>query len=292
MAVSIAHLGPAGTYAEIAAMVFAQSGCLPVDTEISYIPHPTIAQALNQVAEGHADWAVVPVENSVEGSVPMTLDTVWHQPALNIHQGLVLPIDHAFLSPATRLSQIKAVYSHPQALAQCQGWLDRHLPQVERVAVNSTAQAVQLIAGQSDKGAIASLRAASLYNMPVLEHPINDHPGNCTRFWALSRQPSPGGDYTSIGFSVNDGNSPGVLVETLQIFAQAGINMIRIESRPTKRTMGDYRFFVDLEGNAQTSPLAEALASLKTQACTYQLLGSYKLLTLESQTVAHILKQL
>jgi prephenate dehydratase len=299
MAVSIAHLGPAGTYAEIAAMVFAQSGCLPAGAEVHYIPHPTIAQALTQTSAGHADWAVVPVENSVEGSVPMTLDTVWHQPALNIHQGLVLPIDHAFIGSATRLSQIKAIYSHPQALAQCQGWLDQHLPQVERVAVNSTAQAVQLIAdnsspgssGNPEKAAIASLRAASLYHMPVLDYPINDHPGNCTRFWALSRQPSPGGDYTSIGFSVHDGSAPGVLVESLQIFAQAGISMVRIESRPTKRTMGDYRFFVDLEGNAKTSPLAEALQRLKTRACTYQLLGSYKLLTIESQAVAKILGQ-
>lgn len=291
MAVSIAHLGPAGTYAEMAAMVFAQSGCLPPGSDVSYSPHPTIAQALIQVAEGKLDWAVVPVENSVEGSVPMTLDTVWHHPGLSIHQALVLPIDHAFLSHAASLSPIKTVYSHPQALAQCQGWLDHHLPQVERVPVNSTARAVQLLDGDKTSGAIASLRAASLYNVPVIEHPINDHPGNCTRFWALSKAQSPGGDYTSIGFGVHGGNTPGVLVQALQIFSQAGINMIRIESRPTKRTMGDYRFFVDFEGNAQKPPLAPALASLKTDASTYQLLGSYDLKIIASQTVAAIMAQ-
>lgn len=289
MAVSIAHLGPAGTYAEMAAMVFAHSGYLAQDTEVSYSPQATIAQALIQVSEGKTDWAVVPVENSVEGSVPMTLDTVWQHPNINIHQALVLPIDHAFLTSAGSLDSIQTVYSHPQALAQCQGWLDSHLPQVERVPVNSTARAVQLLDGDRQSGAIASLRAASLYNVPVMEHPINDHPGNCTRFWALSQTHSPGGTYTSIGFSVHDGNTPGVLVQALQLFADQGINMIRIESRPTKRTMGDYRFFVDFEGNAQKPPLAAALANLKADASTYQLLGSYDLKIIESQLVADIM---
>lgn len=289
MAVSIAHLGPAGTYAEMAAMVFAHSGCLASDIEVSYSPQPTIAQALIQVAEGKANWAVVPVENSVQGSVSMTLDTAWQHPNLNIHQALVLPIDHAFLTNASSLASIKTVYSHPQALAQCQGWLDSHLPQVERVPVNSTARAVQLLAGDQQSGAIASLRAASLYNVPIMEHPINDHPGNCTRFWALSQANSPGGDYTSIGFSVYGGNTPGVLVQALQLFAQEGINMIRIESRPTKKIMGDYRFFVDFEGNAQQSPLNSALANLQAGASTYQLIGSYDLKIIESQIVADIM---
>jgi len=291
MAVSIAHLGPAGTYAEMAAMVFAHSGGLISGADISYSPQPTIAQALIKVAEGRANWAVVPVENSVEGSVPMTLDTVWQYPKLSIHQALVLPIDHAFLSTATRLSAIKTVYSHPQALAQCQGWLDRHLPQVERVPVNSTARAVQLLDGSQQSAAIASLRAASLYNVPVMEHPVNDYPGNCTRFWALSQETSIGGGYTSIGFSVHGGNTPGVLVQALQIFAKAGINMIRIESRPTKRTMGDYRFFVDFEGDAKLAPLNSTLAQLKADASSYQLLGSYDLKAIESQTIAKIMTQ-
>ena len=292
MAVSIAYLGPAGTYTEMAAMFFTRSGCLSSDLDVGYSPQPTIAQALIQVAEGKADWAVVPVENSVEGSVSMTLDTVWQYPNLNIHQALVLPIDHAFLTNASSLTSIKTVYSHPQGLAQCQRWLDSHLPQVERVPVNSTARAVQLLDGDKNSGAIASLRAASLYKVPVMEHPINDYPGNCTRFWAVSQHPCPpDGAYTSIGFSVHSGNSPGVLVEALQIFAQAGINMIRIESRPTKRVMGDYRFFVDLEGNALEAPLAQALEQLKANASTYQRLGSYELSIIDSKTVRQIMGQ-
>ncbi|NJN30747.1 MAG: prephenate dehydratase [Synechococcales cyanobacterium RM1_1_8] len=294
MAISIAHLGPAGTYAEMAAMVFAQAGYLdpappPSDPPL-YLPCPTIAQALLRVAEDQADWAVVPVENSVEGSVPMTLDTVWHHPELQIHQAMVLPIDHAFLSHGPDFDGIEAVYSHPQALAQCQGWLDAHMPEVERVAVNSTAQAVQLLAGEPKRGAIASLRAAKLYAVPVLDYPINDQAGNCTRFWAVSCQPAPGGSQTSIAFSVHQGTSPGVLVQALQRFAQSGISMSRIESRPTKLIMGDYRFFVDLEGNAKHEPLQGVLADLQRHSSSYQLLGSYETLNLDSAALAQLLK--
>lgn len=257
---------------------------------LAYHPYPTIAQALEAVAQGQGSWAVVPVENSVEGSVPVTLDTLWKYPELHVHRALVLPIAHAFLSHAQELAAIETVYSHPQALAQCQNWLDRHLPEAQRLPLNSTAQAVQQLTGDSQTGAIASLRAASLYGVPVLDYPINDYDGNCTRFLAVSREPSPGGLVTSIGFSVY-GNTPGVLMQALDIFARAGINMSRIESRPTKRSLGDYRFFVDLEGNANSPEMGQVLETLEAKTETFQLLGSYDLVTLTTEQVSQLMAQ-
>lgn len=288
----IAHLGPAGTYAEMAAMAFGQQwvSAPASGAAVQYQPFPTIAQALEAVAQARATWAVVPVENSVEGSVPMTLDTLWKYPQLHIEQALVLPIAHAFLSHATHLNQVGVVYSHPQALAQCQDWLDRALPQAQRVPLNSTAQAVQQLEGDPCKAAIASLRAASLYGVPVLDYPINDSDGNCTRFLAVSQTPSPGGPATSIGFSVH-GNTPGVLMRALEIFAKAGINMSRIESRPTKRSMGDYRFFIDLEGDATQEPVRRALHQLEAAAETFRLLGSYAIQTLSADKLSQVINQ-
>lgn len=274
MAMSIAYLGPPGTYAEVAALRWRdrlhQAG--EITTLLSC---PSIAQALKAAATEQAAWAVVPVENSIEGSVTMTLDTLWHLDQLQVQQALILPISHTLISQAQAFTDIKTIYSHPQALAQCQDWLEQHLPAVQLVPTNSTTEALQHLEENLTIGAIASQRAAELYNLPILAHPINDHPDNCTRFWVMSLSPAPGGDHTSLAFSLPD--RPGALVQPLQVFAKREINLSRIESRPTKRSLGEYRFFVDIEADSSQPVVQAALSELADYTETLKVFGSYAL---------------
>lgn len=278
MVVSVAHLGPPGTYAEAAALAYVnwlnqrgQQGLL--------CPCPSIAQTLRAAAQGQADVAVVPVENSVEGSVTTTLDTLWQLDKLQIQQAHVLPISHALLSRAETLEEIKTVYSHPQALAQCQGWLERFLPSVQLVPMNATTEALKYLGEDKTAAAIASSRAAQLYHLPILVCPINDYPDNYTRFWVLSLQPSGGGSHTSLAFSV-PANVPGALVKPLEVFASRGINLSRIESRPTKRSLGDYLFFTDLEADARQASVQSALKELRAYTETLKIFGSYSIVSI------------
>jgi prephenate dehydratase len=280
MSISIAHLGPAGTYAESAAL--AHSVWLQKHTGQVATLHPygSIAQAIRAAAQGETQAAVVPVENSIEGSVTVTLDTLWQLDQLYIQQALVLPIAHALLSTALTIDAIEVVYSHPQALAQCQAWLERFLPSVPLVPTNSTTEALKSLKNNPQAGAISSQRAALLYELPMLAYPINDHPDNCTRFWVLSLEPPQSGSQISLGFSL-PANTPGALVKPLQIFAQRQINMSRIESRPTKRSLGDYLFFIDLEADLASSVVQSAFAELQTCTETIKILGSYDILPIE-----------
>ena len=239
-------------------------------------PYPSIAQTLRATATGETNFTVVPVENSIEGSVTVTLDTLWQLDTLQIQQALVLPISHALISQAPTIEGIKTVFSHPQALAQCQGWLEKSLPLAQLIPTNSTTEALQHLEDDPTIGAIASQRAASLYDLPILAHPINDHPDNCTRFWIMSLQPSPGGTYSSLAFSL-PANLPGALVKALEIFAARGINMSRIESRPSKRSLGDYLFFIDLEARVNEPEVASALQELSKYTETLKIFGSYDL---------------
>ncbi|HEY9625762.1 MAG TPA: prephenate dehydratase [Coleofasciculaceae cyanobacterium] len=277
MEISIAHLGPAGTYAESAALAYAKWLQTATGQVSTLYPYASIAQAIRATADGKADIAVVPVENSIEGSVTVTLDTLWQLDHLHIQQALTLPIAHALLSTATAIDAIEVVYSHPQALAQCQMWLERFLPSVSLVPTNSTTEALQYLRDNPQAGAISSQRAAQLYDLPILAYPINDHPDNCTRFWVLSLKSPENGSQTSLAFSL-PANTPGALVKPLQIFAQRQINMSRIESRPTKRSLGDYLFFVDLETDLQSAKAQSALAELRACTETIKILGSYDVL--------------
>ncbi|MEP0855959.1 prephenate dehydratase [Trichocoleus sp. DQ-U1] len=276
MVVSVAHLGPPGTYAEAAALAYV-SWLTQMGKEALLCPYPSIAQTLRAAAQGQVDLAVVPVENSVEGSVTTTLDTLWQLDTLQIQQALVLPISHALMSRAPNLEAIQTVYSHPQALAQCQGWLERFLPQVQLVPTNATTEALKYLDEDKTAGAIASSRAAQLYNLPILVCPINDYVDNYTRFWVLSLQPATGGNCTSLAFSV-PANVPGALAKLLQVFASRDINLSRIESRPTKRSLGDYLFFIDLEANTTEASVQSALEELSTYTETLKIFGSYSIL--------------
>jgi prephenate dehydratase len=266
----LAHLGPAGTYAETATIAYAQS--LNIATELA--PYNTIAQAIEAVAADQADLAVVPVENSIEGSVTMTLDALWRLDNLQIQQGLVLSIEHQLITTATSLAQIAAVYSHPQALSQCQEWLGKHLPQAKRIATNSTTEILAQLQAMPQAAGISSPHAAMLYGLPILATDIGDRSENRTRFWVLGKQPALSGSHTSLALTLPK-NVPGALISVLEKFAAANINLSRIESRPTKRSLGEYLFFMDLEADSSDPMMVEILAELIDRVETIKSFGSY-----------------
>lgn len=286
--ISIAHLGPSGTYAELAALYYVSWLTKNTKIEATLCPYPSIFQTLCSVAKGESDLAVVPVENSIQGGVTVTLDTLWQLDNLQIQLALVVPITHSLISHSESLDSIETVYSHPQALAQCQKWLEKYLPKVQLVPTNSTTEGLQKLENVKS-AAISSLRAAQLYNLPTLANGINDYPENCTRFWVVSQ---PGNTpnheilkdtafYTSLAFSV-PANLPGVLVKPLQVFANQNINLSKIESRPTKRSLGEYLFFMDLEADVSSNKMQSALAELSNYTEILKIFGSYNVLPIES----------
>ena len=274
MTLSLAHLGPPGTNAETVALVYGDRHLRHTGETPQLCPYPTIAQSLKAVAAGQVDLAIVPVENSIQGTVAISLDALWELEGLVIQQALILPIHHVLVSCAPTLAAVKTVYSHPQALAQCQRWLDSHLPQAQQLASNSTTEALVYLREDPTAGAIAAPRAAHLYQLPILADAINDYPDNCTRFWAVGRRPGVPGDHLSLAFSTA-ANVPGALVKPLQVFADRGINLSRIESRPTKRSLGEYLFFIDLNGNAGTDSVQTALATLPQYTEVLKIFGCY-----------------
>ncbi len=282
---SIAHLGPPGTYAEQAALFYLNWLTKNKGIEANLCPYPSIAQSLQAVAQGNAQLAVVPVENSIEGSVTMTLDSLWQLETLRIQMALVMPIAHALISGASSLDNIKTVSSHPQALAQCQRWLEKFMPSVQLIPTNSTTEPLQRLEHDKTAAVISSSRAAQLYNLPILARGINDYPENCTRFLVVSqtevdtayRIASASASHTSLAFSM-PANTPGSLVKPLQIFAELNINLSKIESRPTKRSLGEYLFFIDLEADSTEPKMQSALAELSTHAEVLKIFGSYNVL--------------
>ncbi|MGB3298734.1 MAG: prephenate dehydratase [Phormidesmis sp.] len=277
MSVSIAHLGPKGTFSEFAAATYADS-LGTQDTELR--AYSTIAQVINATAQKQADVCVVPIENSIGGGVTFTLDTLWEIEALQIQQAFTLPVQHALISKAKRLSDIKTVYSHPQALSQCREWLAANLPDVSLVSASSTAEPLPHVQENLAAGAIASSWGAKIYDLPIMAHPINDYADNYTRFWVLGQAVATSGQYTSLAFSLLS-NEPGALLKPLQLFSALNINMSRIESRPTKRLLGDYIFFVDIEASAEDRTTQTALELLQMHTAKLKIFGSYDLTMIE-----------
>lgn len=266
-----AFLGPAGTYGEQATRHLAE---LEGVAAPELVPQQGIRAVVQALAQGTCDAAVVPVENSVEGGVTACLDALWEHPDLSVARALVLPIRHALLGsgPITGVSE---VLSHPQALAQCSQWLSEHLPQALQLPTSSTAEAARMVAGSRFRAAIASQQAGTEHGLLELAYPINDVAGNCTRFLLLRRGPrSSQGPMASLAFSLHS-NQPGALLEALGCFAQRGLNMGRIESRPSKREMGEYIFFVDLELPGGSTQLEAALAELAPLCEHLALFGAY-----------------
>jgi chorismate mutase/prephenate dehydratase len=263
----IAYLGPEGTFTQAAALKhFGRS--------VSTDSHLTIDEVFREVEAGACHYGVVPVENSTEGVITHTLDMFLNSP-LKITGEVQLRVHHNLLSTLDDLGAVRRVYSHQQSLAQCRGWLDEHLAGVERIAVSSNAEAARLAAQDKEAAAIASLEAANIYSLRVLVANIEDEPDNTTRFLVIGRDPVPpsGKDKTSLLLSAS--NKPGALYGLLSPLAQHGISMTRIESRPSRRGVWEYVFFVDIEGHAADTQVAQALDELRAEAAMLKVLGSY-----------------
>jgi chorismate mutase/prephenate dehydratase len=263
----IAFLGPEGTFTQAAALKhFGHS--------VNTLPVGSIADVFQEVETGKCHYGVVPVENSTEGVVNHTLDMFMTSP-LQICGEVTLRIHHNLMSKAAELGAIERVYSHQQSLAQCRGWLDRHLPAAERHPVGSNAEAARLAAVDSAAAAIAGETAAEIYGLPILVPNIEDETGNTTRFLVIGQQgvPASGDDKTSLLVSTR--NEAGGLHRLLTPLADYGISMTRIESRPSRRGMWDYVFFVDIEGHRDDPAVGKALNALRSLAGMYKELGSY-----------------
>ena len=263
----VAYLGPAGTFTQSAAHKH-------FGHAVNTMSMAAIPDVFQEVESGSCHYGVVPVENSSEGVVSHTLDMFLHSP-LKICGEVTLRIHHNLLGCNTDLGSLKVVYSHQQSLAQCRGWLDRHLPFVERTAVGSNAEAARLAIEAKDAAAIAGAMAGELYGLQLLAPNIEDEPDNTTRFLVIGQQsvPASGDDKTSLLLSTR--NEAGGLHQLLAPLAEHGISMTRIESRPSRRGNWDYVFFVDINGHRDDAEVAVALKALKARAGMYKELGSY-----------------
>lgn len=274
----VAYLGPAGTNTEEALLAL-----LGPEGEHTPVPYPTVVGCVEAIRAGEVSEALVPIENSLEGSVNATLDALAHADGeIVIRAEIVHPVRHHLIARSgTALGDLTRVLSHPHALPQCQGWLREALPGVETVAVSSTAEAVRMVTeGAEPWAAIGSLRAADLYGGAVLAADIEDADDVATRFVMLGREPvdamGPGRFVTSI-ICVPPRDRPGGLLSILQEFAMRAINLVKLESRPTKEGLGRYLFFIDMEGSRQRDMAVDsALQALEEQDIAHVVfLGSY-----------------
>ncbi len=264
---AIAFLGPLGTFSESAATKhFGHAARLQ--------PQSSIDDVFREVESGHAHYAVVPVENSTEGAVGRTMDLLLGTP-LKICGEVVLRIHQNLLSRETDLGAIQRVYSHAQSLGQCHEWLNRMLPEAQRISVGSNAQAARLAADEAGSAAIAGEAAAARYELPKLAENIEDEPNNTTRFLVLGRHdagPS-GRDKTSLIMSAP--NRTGALHELLLPFSHAGVSLSRLESRPARNALWEYVFYVDIDGHREEEAVKRALDELGRRAAYLKILGSY-----------------
>ncbi len=263
---AVAYLGPEGTYTQAA--VYKHFGNAVRDRALS-----AIDEIFRDVEAGNADYGVVPVENSTEGVVNHTLD-MFATSSLLICGEVSLQVHHHLLASGGELADVKAIYAHAQSFAQCRKWLDDRLPGAERHPVSSNGEAARLVS-ESGGAAIAGKAAAQRYGLNILAANIEDEPDNTTRFLVIGRQivPATGNDMTSVLLSA--ANRPGALYDLLRPFADAGVDLTRIESRPSRRAQWDYNFFIDLLGHSEDEPIHSALAKVRERAAFFKLLGSY-----------------
>ncbi|MDY0163718.1 prephenate dehydratase [Desulfobotulus sp.] len=264
---TIAYLGPEATNTHIAALQhFEYAG--------QFVPRTTIAEVFEEVEKGSCDFGVVPVENSLEGAVNHTLDLLFLSP-LKICAETCLAISHDLLSRETDLKAVSVVYSHPQALAQSRGWLAQHLPHARLVEMASTAAAARKAAMEPGAAAVAGNQAAAIYNLQVLASHIEDSGRNTTRFLVIGReetQPT-GMDKTTLMFVT--AHVPGALFSSLKPIADLGINLVKLESRPTRQENWSYFFIADLEGHHEDEGVREAVARMRPNCLFLKIVGSY-----------------
>ncbi len=265
----VAFLGPEGTFTQTA--VFKHFG-----HSVRALALTTVDEVFQEVESGSADFGVVAIENSTEGTITNTLDRFIASP-LRICGEVELRIHHCLLGKMEALERIVRICSHGQALAQCRGWLNEHLPDVERVAVTSNAEGARRARDEQGTAAIAGQTAAEVYGLNVLARDIEDRADNSTRFLVVGTKllrPS-GTDRTTLLLSTSDTQAPGALHHLLEPLAKLGITMTRIESRPSRRRKWEYVFFIDIEGHAEDARVAKALAALQRRASLCRVLGSY-----------------
>jgi chorismate mutase/prephenate dehydratase len=265
----VAFQGELGAYSEMAVYSF-------FGQDVDVKPCENFDDVFESVKTGDADYGVVPVENSIEGSVNRTYD-LFLEYDLNVCGEIIIRISHCLIAhKGTSISQIKTVYSHPQALAQCRKFLEQH--SLKAISTFDTAGSVKMIkeAEMIDAAAIASERAAQIYDMTILAMEIEDIKNNSTRFFVLDKKDSPysGEDKTSIIFAAK--SVPGALYKILKEFAERDINLTKIESRPTKSTPWEYHFYLDFEGHRTETKCQQALESIKDKTVFVKILGSYK----------------
>lgn len=275
MEMLLGYLGPAGTYSEEAARKYAAGNNAGGPYQLRH--YPAIDAIFTAIAGEEIAHGVVPVENCLEGSVNLTLDLLsQNTDNVKIKGELLCRIEHFLLArPGQSPAVIREIYSHPQALAQCRTFLDRHYPGAARVSMSSTAEAAALVARHTGMAVIASRQAAALYALKVLQANIQDEPHNITRFLILAPQDAPpsGQDKTSLLIGLPD--QPGSLHAALGIFAAYNLNLTKIESRPIRGELGKYIFFLDIEGHREDEKLASALQAVKEKALFLKILGSY-----------------
>ena len=267
MPMSVAYLGPAGTYTHAAVIKHFGQAVNSLDVK-------TIGDVFRVVEQGRAHFGVVPVENSTEGVITHTLDCFTNSD-LKVCGEVQLPISHQLLSHADGLTSVEKVYAHPQALAQCRSWLERYLPDAEVIAANSNAEAALIAAKQPSVAAIAGEIAAKLYSINILASGIEDEQNNTTRFLIIGNDSysASGEDKTTI--MVSTPNKVGSLFELLKPLYDLGVDMSRIESRPSRQSNWDYVFFIDLNGHVDDPKLGQALTELEARSAFYKLIGSY-----------------
>jgi chorismate mutase / prephenate dehydratase len=265
----VAFLGPEGTFTQAAVLKH-------FGASVRALPLAAIDEIFHEVEGGVADFGVVPIENSSEGTVNHTLD-MFLTSGLKICGEVELRISHYLMGKMNRFEAIKRVCAHPQALAQCRGWLDDQLPDVERVGVSSNAEGARRARDEHGTAAIAGHAAAEIYALNLLANEIEDRPDNTTRFLVVGRKlfSASGADRTTLLISTSDTDDAGALFQLLEPLARHRVNMTRIESRPSRRRKWDYVFFIDIEGHVSDPAVAKALAALETRASLFKILGSY-----------------
>ena len=267
----IAFLGPIGTYTDEASYLYAPSA--------ERMPFASLGLVMSALEEGNVDEAVVPIENSLGGTVIEVVDFLIASEKSQIKDEFLLPIDHCLITrPGVKLSDIRVVVSKQEALTQCRQFLARELRFAEQVPATSTALAVVDLKEADDRtAAIGPRRAAELDGLPVLAHGIQDRKNNVTRFAVLasSSMPPSGSDKTTIAFDFDKPDAPGLVYGAMRPFADRGINLTKIESRPTGTGMGNYIFLLDLEGHIDEPHVQQAITELQGHTSTFKVLGTY-----------------
>lgn len=274
---TIAFLAPVGTYSDEAARLFA--GKLKLE-DPTFIPCPSLNEIYEAVESGRCEYGVMPIENSLEGSVTATLDAFAFRSGVTIIHSLVLDIHHClYLHPEASIEDVTVITSHPQGLGQCRRYLAEHLPTAKQIPASSTAESAKLASENKHIAGIASKFAGELHSCKLYEEGIEDHYGNQTQFVLIARQgcepvESDGTVTTSLALFL-ESDRPGALLMILSEFAYANINLTKIASRPTKQGLGNYMFFVDIEGDPRDARVKTALDCLRLKLREVKVLGTY-----------------